>query len=90
MRAYNYKCIGLKIRIRSQMYGHLHVLHFILYLTFTASLYDEKYACFHMGVVTSLSRLIHGIARQMGAPTKRAFWVVEIYRCSLSFVSPSL
>ena len=36
----------LKIRISSQMYGHLHVLHFILYLTFTASLYDGKYACF--------------------------------------------
>ena len=32
------------------MYGHLHVLHFILYLTFTASLYDGKYACFHMEV----------------------------------------
>ena len=29
----------------------LHVLHFILYLTFTASLYDVKYACFHMGVM---------------------------------------
>ena len=54
-------------RIRSQMYGHLHVLHFILYLTFTASLYDGKYACFHMGVVKSISILIHGIARQMGA-----------------------
>ena len=49
---------------RPQMYRHLHVLHFILYLTFTASLYDGNYACFHMGVV---SRLIHGIARQMGA-----------------------
>ena len=45
----------------------LPVLHFILYLTFTASLYDGKYACFHMGVVRSVSRLIHGIARQMGA-----------------------
>ena len=33
---------------------------------------------------------LHGIARQMGALTKRAFWVVDIYRCSLSFVSPSL
>ena len=55
------------MRIRSQMYGHLHVLHFILHLTFTASLYDGKYACFHMGVVRSISRLIHGIARQMGA-----------------------
>ena len=39
--------------------------HFIF--NFTASLYDEKYACFHMEVVRSLSRLIHGIARQMGA-----------------------
>ena len=58
---------GLKIRIRSQMYGHLHVLHFILYLTFTASLYDGKYAGFHMGVVRSIRRLIHGIARQIGA-----------------------
>ena len=47
--------------------GHLHVLHFILYLIFTASLYDGKYACFHMGVVISISRLIHGIARQIGA-----------------------
>ena len=37
---------------------HLHVLHFILYLSFTASLYDGKYACFHMGVVRSISRLI--------------------------------
>ena len=58
---------GLKIRIRSQMYGHFHVLHFILYLTLTASLYDGKYAGFHMGVMRSISRLIHGIARQMGA-----------------------
>ena len=40
-------------------------LHFIL--TFTASLYDGKYACFHTGVVRSISRPIHGIARQMGA-----------------------
>ena len=55
------------MRIRSQVYGHLHVLHFILYLTFTASLYDGKYAYFHMGVVRSISKLIHGIARQMGA-----------------------
>ena len=45
------------------MYGHLHVLHFIIYLTFTASIYDGKYACFHMGVVRSMSRLIYGIAR---------------------------
>ena len=37
----------------------------ILCLTFTASL--EKYACFHMGVVRSISRPIHGIARQMAA-----------------------
>ena len=51
----------------SQMYGHLHVLHFILYLTFAASLYDGKYVCFHMGVVRLISRLIHEIARQMGA-----------------------
>ena len=40
---------------------------FTLYLTFTASLYDGKYACFHIGVVRSISRLIHGIARQIGA-----------------------
>ena len=52
-----------EIRIRSQM--HLHVVHFILYLTFTASLYDGKYACFHMGMVRSISRPIHGIARRM-------------------------
>ena len=39
--------------------------HFIFFVT--ASLYDGKYACFHMGVVRSISRLIHGIARQMGA-----------------------
>ena len=39
--------------------------HFIL--NFTASLYDGKYACYHMGVVRSISRPIHGIARQMGA-----------------------
>ena len=32
---------------------------FILYLTFTASLYDGKKACNHMGVVRSISRLIH-------------------------------
>ena len=63
---------------------------FHLYLTFTASLYDGKYACFHMGVGRSISRLIHGIARQMCASTKRAFWLVDIYSCNLSFVSPSL
>ena len=40
---------------------------FHLYLTFTASLYDGKYACFHMGMVRLISRPIHGIARQMGA-----------------------
>ena len=39
--------------------------HFIL--TFTASLYDENCAYVHMGMVRSISRLIHGIARQMGA-----------------------
>ena len=38
-----------------------------LYFTFTASLYDGKYACFQMGVVRSISRLIHGLARQLGA-----------------------
>ena len=26
-----------------------------------------KYACFHMGVVRSISRPIHGISRQMDA-----------------------
>ena len=41
--------------------------HLIFYLTFTASLYDGRYECFHMGVVRSISRLIHGIAREMGA-----------------------
>ena len=40
---------------------------FHFYITFTASLYDGKYACFHMGVVRSKSRPIDGIARQMGA-----------------------
>ena len=45
---------------------------------------------FSYGSGDIIKRLIHGIARQMGAPTKRAFWVVDIYRCSLSFVSPSL
>ena len=39
----------IRIRIRSQMYGHLHVLHFILYLTFTASLYDGKIRLFSYG-----------------------------------------
>ena len=43
------------------------IFHFIF--NFNASLYDGKYACFHMGVVKSRSRLIHGIARQMGAST---------------------
>ena len=61
-----------------------------IYLTFTTSLYDGKYACFHMGVVRSISRLIHGIARQMGASNREGFWVVDIYRIGLSFVSPSL
>ena len=42
-------------------------IHFIVYLSFTASLYDGKYACFHMGVVRSMSRAIHGMARQTGA-----------------------
>ena len=37
------------------------------HLTFTASLYDGKNACFHLGVVRSISRLIHGIAWQMCA-----------------------
>ena len=55
------------MRIRLQMYRHLHVLHFILYLTFTASLYDGKYACFHMGVVRSMRRPIRGKAKKMGA-----------------------
>ena len=43
-----------------------------------------------MGVVRSISRLIHGIAGKWALPTERAFWVVDIYRCSLLFVSPSL
>ena len=37
------------MRIRSQMYGHLRVLHCILSVTFTASLYGGKYACFSYG-----------------------------------------
>ena len=52
---------------RSQMYEDLNVLRFILFLIFTASLYDGKYACFHMEVVRSISRPIHDIDRQMGA-----------------------
>ena len=39
--------------------------HFVF--NFTASFYDGKYACFHLGVLRSISRPIHGIARQMGA-----------------------
>ena len=39
----------------------------IIFLTFTAFLYDGNYACLHMGVVRLISRLVHGIARQMGA-----------------------
>ena len=46
---------------------------FHLYLTFTASLYDGKYACFHMREVRSISRTIHGIGK-WELPTKRAFW----------------
>ena len=34
---------------------------------FYCFLYDGKYACFHMGVVRSISRLTHELARQMGA-----------------------
>ena len=60
VRPYILKRTGLKIRIRSQMFGHLRVLNFILYLTF-----DGKYACFYMGVVRSISRPINVIARQM-------------------------
>ena len=40
-------------------------LYFIF--IFTASLYDGKYACFHMGVMRLICRHIHGIARQIGA-----------------------
>ena len=50
VRGYNKKYTGLKIQIRSQIYGRLLALHLILYLTFTASLYDRKYACLQMGV----------------------------------------
>ena len=66
-------CASVQLEMHSpentdrKKYGHLIVLHFILYFTFTASLYDAKYACFYMGVVRSISRLIHGIAWQMGA-----------------------
>ena len=41
---------SFSVRIRSQMYGHLHVLHFILYLTFTASLYDGKTCLLSYGI----------------------------------------
>ena len=44
----------------------------------------EKFACFHMEVVRSISRPVYGIARQT------AFWAVDIYTSSLSFGSPSL
>ena len=68
------------------MYGH-----FILYLIFTASLYDGKYACFHIGVVRSISRPIHGIAKQKGASNfEGIFGSRDLYRCNLSFVPPSL
>ena len=50
----------------------------------------EKYACFYNGVMRSISSVIRGIVRQWALPTKRAFWAVDIYRCSLSFESPSL
>ena len=40
---------------------------FHVIFNFTASLYDGKHAFFLMGMVRSISRLIHGIARQMGA-----------------------
>ena len=36
-------------RIRSQIYGYLHKLHSILYLTFTASLFDGKLCLFSNG-----------------------------------------
>ena len=51
----------------TDLWALTYTIHFILYLIFTASFYDGKYACFHMGVVRSISRPIHGIARQMGA-----------------------
>ena len=50
----------------SKIFKKFCLINFVLYLTFAASLYDGKYACFHMGVVRSISRLIHGIARQIG------------------------
>ena len=56
------------------MYGHLHVLHFILYSNFTASLYDGKYAWFYMGVMRSISSTIRGIARQMGASNEEGIF----------------
>ena len=40
-----------------------------------------------MGVMRSISRLIHGLSGKWALPTKRAFWVVDIYRCSLVCVT---
>ena len=42
VRAYISKYTFLNIQIRSQMYEHLHVLHFIFYSTFTDTLNDRE------------------------------------------------
>ena len=61
------------------------------HLTCTATIYDRKIFLLslsvirHMGVVRSISNPINRVP-----PTKRAFWAVYIYRCSLSFGSQSL
>ena len=47
------------------MENYAYIMYYILLYT---SLYDgKKYAWFHMGVVRSISRPIHGIARLIGA-----------------------
>ena len=43
-----------------------------------------------MPVVRSISRPIRGIARQMSTFSKRAFWAVDTYICSLLVGSLSL
>ena len=61
------------------------LFHFIFYFYCFFILWKICMFSYERGVRT-ISRLIHGIARQIG----RIHWVVDIYRCGLSFVSPSL
>ena len=57
------------------MYKHLHVLHFILYLNFTASMYDGKICLFSYGS-GEINKQTHS---WNALPTKRAFRAVVIY-----------